>query len=481
MDLKEKIFNDTLQYFRALSAIPRPSGKEERVTEYLKNFAKEHSLEIKTDDARNVVLRKSASVGYENHKTVALQAHTDMVCEKNADVQHDFLSDPIEIVEDGDWWRAKGTTLGGDDGIGVAAMLAVLADENVKHGPLECLFTVEEETGLSGALGVSPDMLSADVLLNLDSEDEHEFIIGCAGGMDTVASFDIQQEKLPKNYFCFSVKVGGLQGGHSGEDIDKRRANANKVLTQFLWQFAKKTDLRLCSIQGGNLRNAIAREASALVAIPFADKELARVEFNHFVAQFEEDWLAYEPKFFMEMESENLPNECYTKELTDKLLNSLYACPHGVLAMSADIKGLVETSTNLASIKLIENKIVVSTSQRSSIESQKQNAYQMVESVFALAGAEVTHGDGYPGWKPNMQSAIVDLMSKNYEKLFGESPKIKVIHAGLECGLFLKKFPKLDMVSFGPTILDIHSPAERMNIPSVRKFTALLVETLESL
>ncbi|MBE6311720.1 MAG: aminoacyl-histidine dipeptidase [Bacteroidales bacterium] len=479
--MKEKLYEETLNFFREISKVPRPSGKEEKMIAYLTDFAEKRHLAYKKDAARNVLIQKPASPGYENHKTVALQAHIDMVCEKNADVQHDFLNDPIRIVEDGDWWRADGTTLGGDDGIGVAAMLAVLADDTLKHGPLECLFTVEEETGLSGALGVASDMLSAEVLLNLDSEDEHEFIIGCAGGIDTLAHFALQQEPVKLGYYYFTVKVGGLQGGHSGENINDRRANANKVLAQYLWQLSKDTEVRLCAISGGNLRNAIAREASATVAVPFAEKEHVRVALNHFIAQFEEDWLAYDPNFFMELESETEQRQWFLKSLSENLLNALYACPHGVLAMSAEISGLVETSTNLASVKMIGDEIVVSTSQRSSIESQKKNACQMVESVFLLAGAKVTHSDGYPGWKPNMKSALLSLMEKAYEDLLGEKPKVKVIHAGLECGLFLTKFPSLDMVSFGPTILDIHSPAERMNIPSVKKFASLLGEVLEKL
>jgi dipeptidase D len=470
------------KYFAEIANIPHPSKKEEKLITYLKEFGKTHGLETSIDAVGNVLIKKSATKGFENKKTIALQSHIDMVCEKNSDVKHDFETDPIDIYEDGDWVKAKGTTLGADDGIGVAAQLALLAATDVEHGNIECLFTVDEETGLTGAFALKEGFLSANVLINLDSENDSELFIGCAGGIDTLAVFDYKKEKSPEKYFYFNVSVSGLKGGHSGDDIDKGLGNANKILTRYLWQLNKKTDLRLCYIDGGNLRNAIAREALALVAVPWAEKENARIEFNHFVNDIELELLSIEPNLKFSLESETPQNFCIDKNTSNRLLDALYACPHGVIAMSNDIKGLVETSTNLASVKCLDdNKIQVNTSQRSSTESLKYDIMYMVESVFTLAGASVTHGDGYPGWKPNPHSKIVDTTAQCYRRLFNEEPHIRAIHAGLECGLFLKKYPQLDMVSFGPTILGAHSPNERVQISSVDKFWTLLCEVLRSI
>lgn len=468
------------KYFAEIANIPHPSKKEEKLIAYLKEFGKTHGLETLVDATGNVLIKKSATKGFENKKTIALQSHIDMVCEKNSDVKHDFETDPIDIYEDGDWVKAKGTTLGADDGIGVAAQLALLSATDVEHGNIECLFTVDEETGLTGAFALKEGFLSANVLINLDSENDSELFIGCAGGIDTLAVFDYKKEKSPEKYFYFNVSVNGLKGGHSGDDIDKGLGNANKILTRYLWQLNKKTDLRLCHIDGGNLRNAIAREASALVAVPWVEKENARIEFNHFVNDIELELLSIEPNMKFSLESEIPQDFCIDKNTSNRLLDALYACPHGVIAMSNDIKGLVETSTNLASVCLDDNKIQVNTSQRSSTESLKYDIMYMVESVFTLAGASVTHGDGYPGWKPNPHSKIVDTTAQCYRRLFNEEPHIRAIHAGLECGLFLKKYPQLDMVSFGPTILGAHSPNERVQISSVDKFWTLLCEVLKN-
>jgi dipeptidase D len=469
------------QYFYEISQIPRPSKKEGKIIQYLKDFGTTHQLETLVDEVGNVLIRKNATKNNNSQKIIALQSHVDMVCEKNSGVVHNFDIDPIDAYVDGDWVKAKDTTLGADNGIGMAAMLAVLASDDIEHGKLECLFTIDEETGLTGAFALKENFLTADILLNLDSEDVHEIYIGCAGGIDTVAKFEYKKEDAPKDYFYFKITVNGLQGGHSGEDINKGLGNANKILTRYLWHLNKKTDLRICAIDGGNLRNAIAREAWAIAAVPFAKKEEIRVELNCFTADIESEFANTDPKVKLTLESENKADYCIDKSTSDRLLSALYACPHGVVAMSQEMTGMVETSTNLASVKKQEgNKIEITTSQRSSVESEKYDIMNTVENVFTLAGAKVEHGDGYPGWRPNPNSEIVKKTAECYERLFGEKAKIRAIHAGLECGLFLKKYPNLDMVSFGPTILYPHSPSEKVEIPSVKKFWKLLCEVLKS-
>lgn len=469
------------RFFYDITLIPRPSKKETQIVAYLQDFGKKRGLETLVDEVGNVLIRKPSNLSASTKKVV-LQAHVDMVCEKNNDVEHRFETDSIKTYVDGDWVKARGTTLGADNGIGMAFMLAVLDSKEIQHPHLECLFTIDEETGLTGAFALKQDFLSGDTLINLDSENDSELFIGCAGGIDTVALFDYKKEKSPEKYFFFNVNVSGLKGGHSGDDIDKGLGNANKILTRYLWQLNKKTDLRIVRLDGGNLRNAIAREASALVAVPWVEKENVRILFNHFVSDIELEMLRKEPGLRLMLESEEPQDFCVDKNSSNRLLNALYACPHGVISMSDEIKGLVETSTNLASVKMIqENKIQVTTSQRSSTESLKYDVMHMVESVFVLAGATVTHGDGYPGWKPNPNSKIVKTTAESYFHLFNEEPHIRAIHAGLECGLFLQKYPYLDMVSFGPTILGAHSPSERVSVSSVEKSWILLCEVLKRL
>ena len=455
-------------HFYEITQIPRPSKKEEKIRAYLQEFGKKNNLPTRTDEAGNVLITKPATPGYENKKTVILQSHMDMVCEKNSNVEHDFEKDSIQTEIDGEWLRAKGTTLGADNGIGMALMLGVLASDNIKHPPLECLFTTDEETGLTGAFALSNDMLTGDVLINLDSEDDGEIFVGCAGGIDTTATFNYQTKKTPKGYFAFSVSVSGLSGGHSGDDIDKHRANANKLLNRILWNMLRDMDLRLVKIDGGNLRNAIPREASATACVPYKEKENVRVIFNRVVSDIEEEFQNIETKMRIELHSDETPKETLTKKSTRKLLNALYACPHGIKKMSMDMPGLVETSTNLASVKMKEGEqIIITTSQRSSVESAKYDIAHQVEAVLKLAGCKVTHGDGYPGWKPNLNSEILKVAEKSYKKLYKTEPKVKAIHAGLECGLFLKKYPHLDMISIGPTMRGVHSPDERLHIPAV--------------
>ncbi len=455
-------------HFYEITQIPRPSKKEEKIRAYLEEFGKKNNFETKTDRAGNVLITKPATPGYENHRTVILQAHMDMVCEKNSDVEFDFDNDPIQTEIRGEWLHAKGTTLGADNGIGMALMLAVLSSDDLKHPKIECLFTTDEETGLTGAFALQENFLTGDILINLDSEDDGEIYVGCAGGIDTTAHMRYKTKRTPVGYFAFSVNVSGLLGGHSGDDIEKGHANANKVLNRILWNMRKEMDLRIAKIDGGNLHNAIPREASALAVIPSADKEKVRVIFNQVAADIESEYKDVETKMRLALQSEDVPEETLTKKHTKKLLNALYACPHGVKAMSKDMPGLVETSTNLASVKMLEGNIIkIVTSQRSSVETAKYDIAHQVESVFRLAGCKVTHGDGYPGWKPNLNSNVLKVAEKSYEKLFDQVPKIKAIHAGLECGLFLKKYPHLDMISIGPTMRGVHSPDERLHIPAV--------------
>ena len=466
-------------YFHEITQVPRPSKKEERIIAYLKAFGVKNNLTTKTDTAGNVLICKPATKGYENGKTIILQSHIDMVCEKNSDVDFNFETDAIKTYIDNDWVKAHGTTLGADNGIGMSMMLAVLASDHLKHPALECLFTVDEETGLTGAFALDKNFLSGELLINLDSEDDGEIFVGCAGGIDTTAVLSYQSEKTPENYFAFSVSVKGLKGGHSGDDIDKGLGNANKILNRFLWDVNKKMDVRLHSFHGGNLRNAIAREAVALACVPYSEKENIRVLFNMYVTDIENEKANIEPKMRLDLESDPLPATVIDKKTSDTLFNVLYACSHGVIAMSADMPDLVETSTNLASVKMQDNQtILITTSQRSSVESSKYDIANQVESVFLLSGAAVTHGDGYPGWKPNLNSAILDVSKKSYTKLFQKEPKIRAIHAGLECGLFLEKYPMLDMVSIGPQMYGVHSPDERLSISSTQNCWKWLVEIL---
>ena len=470
------------KYFSEILEIPRPSKKEEKIIEYLLNFAQEQKLEALKDDAGNVLIRKPATKGMEDRASVILQSHVDMVCEKNSDVIHDFNTDPIKAYVDGEWVKAKGTTLGADDGIGIAAQLALLASNTIKHGPIECLFTVDEETGLTGAFEMKPNFFNSKILINLDSEDEGELFIGCAGGIDTTITFAYELEKVPSNYKAYKLSVTGLKGGHSGDDIDKGLGNSIKIINRFLWKGTNKFDLRLASIDGGNLRNAIPREAFAHFVIHEADEVGMLEMLNAFIKDIYGELQATEPKLRIAIETTVMPESVIDEPTQYDLLNSLYACPHGVIAMSRQIPGLVETSTNLASVKFIQdNQILVTTSQRSSIDSAKTDIASMVESVFRLANANVVHSGGYPGWTPNTDSKILKITKKSYSKLFNKEPVVRAIHAGLECGLFLEKYPQLDMISFGPTIKGAHSPDERLDIESTDKFWRLLLEVLENI
>lgn len=467
--------------FDEITKVPRPSKREEKIGKYLVEFAKKHNLEYQCDAIGNIVIRKPATAGYEALPAVVLQAHTDMVCEKNSDKVFDFDNDAIETVIDGEWVRANGTTLGADDGIGIAAALAVLIDDTLAHPAIEALFTVDEETGLTGAFNLGEGMLTGKYLINLDSEDEGEVFIGCAGGVDTLAYLPLIKESAPEGYLFYEVAVSGLLGGHSGDDIDKGRANSNKVAARIVEQAARLHAARLVSFDGGNLRNAIPREAKAVVAVPVKESLRFVGDALALGEAIKAEFALTEPNMDIAIAECEAQKEVLAAQTQRNLILALIGVPTGVLAMSMAMPGLVETSTNLASVKFEGDKIVITTSQRSSLESAKEYAKLHVESVFVAAGCEVVHSDGYPGWAPNPQSQLLETTKVAYKSLFGIEPKVRAIHAGLECGLFLEKYPHLEMVSFGPTLRGVHSPDERLEIATVDKFWRLLVEVLRNI
>ncbi len=465
--------------FAEVNKIPRPSKKEEKMIAFLKAFGEGLGLPTKVDETGNVCISKPATPGYENSKTVILQSHMDMVCEKNKDKDFDFENDAIETYVDGEWLKANGTTLGADDGIGVAMQMAVLKSNDIEHGPIECVFTRDEETGLTGAMGMKSDFMTGDYLINLDSEDEGQIFVSCAGGVRTTATYPFPTEDMPEGYFTFRVGVKGLTGGHSGDDINKKRGNANKILVRFLNQEMQKMDLRVVDIQSGGLHNAIPREGYAICAVPMNMKEQVRVDLNVFTAEVEEEFAVTEKGILLSLDSCEPAAKVMEKQAMRKMLLSLHAVYNGVFAMSQDIDWLVETSTNLASIHVEGDKVVVTTSQRSSIGSACQHMASVVRAAFELGGAEVLTNEGYPGWKLNPNSEIVKIAKESYVELFGKEPKILAIHAGLECGLFSEKYPKLDMVSFGPTLRGVHSPDEKLLIPTVQMVWDHLLDILK--
>ncbi len=477
--------NRVFDIFAAICKVPRPSKHEEKISQWLQAFASEHGIECMADEAMNVIMRVPATAGYEEHEGVILQAHMDMVAEKNGDVEHDFLTDPIETFVDGEWLKAKGTTLGADNGIGIAMALAAITEADLPHPAIECLFTVDEETGLTGAMKLQDGVLRAKRLINLDSEDDGQIFIGCAGGIDTLARMKYEPLKIEdlrlKNLLAIRLSVTGLLGGHSGDDINKGRANANQLIVWFLARIWPQTEMHLAAIQGGNLRNAIAREAEAVLAIPMGYKEQIRIEWNHFVAQMEGVFGEVEKDMRLELETCDMPETFIPDDKAYRLIMALCECPHGMIAMSKEMPGLVETSTNLASIKMKDGFIEVNTSQRSSIEASKHHLKWAVEQALSMACDEVTHGDGYPGWAPNPNSPLLDVVKQAYIDLFKSEPKVLAIHAGLECGLFLEKYPYLDMVSIGPQMYGVHSPQERLSIPSTERCYAWLCRTLQAL
>lgn len=469
------------EFFDQILEIPRPSKNEVKIRDFLVKFAISNKLSYQIDGGGNLVIRKDPTRGMEKRKKVILQSHLDMVGEKNSDVIHDFSKDPIIPRMEGDWIMAAGTTLGADDGIGIAAQMAVLSSNTIQHGPLECLFTVDEETGLTGAMALEKGFIDGSILLNLDSEDEGELFIGCAGGIDTLARFKYKTRIFPFHHLAYNVKVSGLKGGHSGDEIHKSpTGNSNKILARFLWNVTRYYRVRLAWFDGGNLRNAIPREAEAIVVVPEGSSKDFENYFNSFQQTLYNELKYREPNLKLELSKTHQPETVINIKVQKRLINSIYACPHGVIKWSDELEGLVETSTNLASVKFTDNNtILVTTSQRSSLDSGIRDISDRIESLFSLANAKVWHTDGYPGWSPDKNSEIVKLTAKTYQDLFGIKPVVRAIHAGLECGLFLQKYPELDMISFGPTIKGAHSPDERLSIESTEKFWKLLLEVLK--
>jgi dipeptidase D len=469
-------------YFEDICQIPRPSEKEDKIRKFLLEFARKNKLQAKSDKAGNVLISKPAVPGRENAPVVILQTHMDMVCEKNSDKVFDFDKDAIVPVISGEWIKADGTTLGADCGIGIAAQLALLASTEISHGPVECLMTVAEETGLTGAFNLQRGFMSGSLLINLDSEDEGEIFIGCAGGLGTVAKLKYKRSDVPENYTAIKLSITGLSGGHSGDDINKNRGNANKILNRLLWNISQEYDLRLSLFEGGNLSNAIPREANAIFGVPSSEKESIIKALDQLIKNIKNEYIFNEPDLKINIQKNRIPEKVIDQKTQKNLLNALYACPHGILEMSTRMEGMVETSSNLASVKFTgDDNIVITTSQRSEIESRKYYAAEMVRSVFELAGAETSHSDSYPGWTPNPGSGLLKIAVGSYKKLFDTEPVVRSIHAGLECGLFLEKYPDLDMISIGPTIKGAHSPDERLNIETVGKFWNHLKEILENI
>jgi len=465
--------------FYSLTQIPRPSHHEDRIQQFMFDFGKKLGLETIKDETGNIIIRKPATPGMENRKGIVLQTHLDMVPQKNSDKTHDFTKDPIEAYIDGDWVTANGTTLGADNGMGVASAMAVLEATNLVHGPVEALFTCDEETGMTGAFGLKAGILKGDILLNLDSEDEGELYVGCAGGTNANASFDYKEEPVQQGLASFKLALTGLKGGHSGLEIILQRGNSNKLMNRFLKHAVVEHGLRLASIEGGNLRNAIPRESFAVVTVPPSQADALIKCVADYEKLYRSELSATEPDLKFTITATSVPQSLIDAASLDKVMKAINACPNGVMRMSDDMKGLVETSTNLASVKSDNGKILVQCLLRSSVDSSQADLGEMIKDVFELAGADVILNGTYPGWKPNMKSAILITMQDVYQKLYGRIPEIKAIHAGLECGLLGGVYPNWDMISFGPTIRFPHSPDEKVNIASVEKFWNYLVNTLK--
>jgi dipeptidase D len=470
------------QYFYGMTQVPRPSKKEEKIRAWVRDFASEHNFEFNEDATGNIVIKVPATEGMENAPTIVLQGHVDMVCEKNNDKVHDFENDPLTIYRDGDWITADGTTLGADNGIGVAAAMAIATDPNAKHGPLELLMTVDEETGMTGANGLEPGFITGKYLLNLDSEEDGAFYVGCSGGVDTEGNFEVEFDEIDSSkYTAFNAEITGLKGGHSGLDIHRGRGNAIKLLGYLLYRFGE-VDHKLVSLKGGSLRNAIPREAEAVLYVNNMQIEKAKEIAADFEKHAKIEYLHKDAGLKVNFSEKSGESGKFMKdEYARTLVNTICGLPHGVISMSADLEDLVETSTNLATVSMNGNFVKVGTSQRSSVDFAKDNIAASVASIFNLAGAEVVYGDGYPGWQPDMDSKVLKVGKHVYETKFGAMPEIKAIHAGLECGLLGAKFPGTEMLSFGPTIEGAHSPDERVNIPAVEKFYDLLQNVLVEL
>ena len=470
------------EHFARINEIPRPSKREEKMIEYLKNWGESHNLDTKVDKTGNVIIRKPATPGYEDRKTVILQSHMDMVCDKLVDVDFDFDNDPIQTYVDGEWLTAKGTTLGADDGIGCAMELAILDSNDIEHGPLECVFTRDEETQLTGASGMEAGFMTGDMLINLDSEDEGQIFVSCAGGRSTFATFYVTREDAPEGFFFIEGSIKGLTGGHSGDDIDKKRGNAIKILARFLYNEMQKMPVMLAQFNSGKMHNAIPRDGRFVIAVPSAEKETVRVDWNVFISQVEEEFHVSDTQIVAQMQSADA-QKVITASDTARFVRALQAVDNGVFAMCQDeaLAGMVETSSNIASIVTEENEIKVVSSQRSNVMSNLDNQCNTVKALFELAGAKVEQNDGYPAWKMNPNSKLTKAVVDCYTRLFGKEPIVRGIHAGLECGLFSERYPDLDMVSFGPTLRFVHTPEERIHIPSVQMVWDHLLAVLKEI
>jgi dipeptidase D len=475
--------NEVWANFHELTRIPRPSSHEEQIRRFISDFGKSLGLETIQDETGNVIIRKPATAGMEKRRGVILQGHLDMVPQKNSDKDHDFTKDPIETIVDGEWVKANGTTLGADNGIGVSAAMAVLASKDLAHGPVEALFTATEETGMDGAIGLKSGMLKGDILINMDSEDEGELYVGCAGGEDANVLFNFSEVPVPEESIAFKLNVTGLKGGHSGLDISLGRGNANKIFFRLLKEASKVCGVRLSSIQGGNLRNAIPREAFGIVTVPYEKADKLVGLLAGLTSVIKRELTATEPTLKIDLSKTEMPASLIDEQTQINLTHAIVACPNGVIRMSDSMPGLVETSTNLAIVKSdAETKTIqISCLMRSSVDTARAELGSRMDSVFSLAGANVTLTGGYPGWKPNMESPILKTMQQVYQSKFGRIPEVKAIHAGLECGILGGTYSHWDMISFGPTIRFPHSPDEKVNIESVGKFWDFLVETLKNI
>ena len=468
-------------HFADLNAVPRPSKKEERVIQFMMDFGKNLNLETFKDNAGNVVIKKPATTGMENRKTVVLQGHLDMVHQKNSGTHFDFDSQGIEMYVEGDWVKANGTTLGADNGLGVAAIMAILSSSNIAHPAIEALFTIDEETGMTGAMELDSSLISGKILLNLDTEEDDEIGIGCAGGVDVTAEQTYKEEETPSNVMAYKISVTGLQGGHSGMDIHKGLGNANKLMNRILFDGFTNYGLRISSIHGGSLRNAIPRESFAIVIIDKATKDAFESEMDQKIAAITSEYLSLEPNMIISISETKTPDMVMELGIQEGITKAIYAALNGVYRMSPDVENLVETSNNIAKVTIENGSLKVECLTRSSSETSKWDLANSLQSCFELAGCEVSFSGNYPGWLPNINSEILNLMVATYERLFESKPRVAACHAGLECGILGEHFPGMDMISFGPSILGAHSPDEKAQISSTQKFWKLLKEVLKNI
>lgn len=469
--------------FDEITKVPRPTHHLEKMKQFLVDWANRHNIPVRTDEVGNVVMTKPATPGHENAPTIILQGHQDMVAEKNNDTVHDFLNDPIQTYIDGEWVRAKGTTLGADNGIGCATAMAVLLDDTLVHGPIQALFTVDEEQGLIGANGLQPGFVEGSILLNLDSEEHGQLVIGCAGGKVTLCTYPLTEIEAPADKAYYTVKIGGLKGGHSGMEIGLGRGNANQQLARFIWECSQQFPVLLSDFCGGGLANAIPREASAVIGVDKADEKAFNDYLKLFGDMMHAEFLLAEGDDFITAEPAAQPQCVIEAACANRLVSTLFACPNGVQGMSNAVPGLIETSCNLASVKRTDDgkHLLITVHQRSSVDSRRDEIADRIKALFTMIGATVEFDDTYVGWAPNPDSKVLAVAKSSFEDLFHQEPRVEALHAGLECGLFLEKMPGLDMISFGPTLKDIHSPAEKANIPSVEKYWQLLSEILRRL